>query len=159
MEIVYKKTLDLKPYEDNPRIITDEAIEKVANSIKEFGFKNPILIDKDNVIIAGHTRYKACLKLDIDKVPCIYADDLTEEQIKAYRLVDNRTSELSMWDFSMLDIELEDISIDMEAFGFEKCEEVALNVNDEDFLQDTEITKNKEAKKIICPKCGEIIEI
>lgn len=80
MQIVYKKINDLIPYEKNPRN-NDDAVEYVSNSIKEFGFKVPIIIDKNNVIVAGHTRYKASKKLNLDEVPCIIADDLTDEQI------------------------------------------------------------------------------
>lgn len=94
MKIVLKKTIDLIEYENNPRN-NDEAVNAVANSIKEFGFKVPIVITSDNTIIAGHTRLKASRLLGLDEVPCIIADDLTEEQIKAFRLADNKTAELA----------------------------------------------------------------
>lgn len=120
MEIVYKKVNELIPYKNNPRI-NDEAVEYVKNSIKEFGFKVPIVIDKNNVIIAGHTRLKASLELGLKEVPCIIADDLSEEQIKAFRLADNKVSEKSQWDFSKLNEELDSIlDIDMSLFDFEK---------------------------------------
>lgn len=120
MEIIEKKLEELKPYENNPRK-NDEAVEYVANSIKEFGFKVPIIIDKNGVIIAGHTRYKASKQLNLDKVPCIIVDDLTEEQIKAFRLADNKVSEIAEWDFDLLDKELNSIlDINMEDFGFEE---------------------------------------
>ena len=118
MEIVNKKIEELIPYENNPRN-NDEAVEYVANSIKEFGFKVPIVIDKGGVIIAGHTRYKASNKLGLKEVPCIIADDLNEEQIKAFRLADNKVSEKAEWDFNMLDFELANLEIDMSDFGFE----------------------------------------
>jgi len=119
MEIVYKKIGELKPYKNNPRK-NDEAVDAVAASISEFGWKVPVVIDTDNVIVAGHTRYKAAKKLGIEDIPCIVADDLSDEQVKAYRLADNKVSELAGWDFSMLDAELYDIpSIDMGAFGFD----------------------------------------
>ena len=127
MKIVNKKVDDLIPYENNPRY-NDEAVEYVANSIKEFGFKVPIIIDKNNVIVAGHTRYKASLELGLEEVPTIVADDLTEEQVKAFRLADNKVSEKAEWNFNMLDAELADLDIDMEDFGFEK-----LDINEEDF--------------------------
>ena len=92
MNIVNFKIEDLIPYENNPRI-NDDAVEYVKNSIKEFGFKVPIVIDKNNVIVAGHTRYKACKELGIKEIPCIVADDLTDEQVKAFRLADNKVSE------------------------------------------------------------------
>lgn len=119
MEIVTKQIKDLIPYEQNPRK-NDEAVKYVANSIKEFGFKVPIVIDKNNVIVAGHTRYKASKKLKLKEVPCIVADDLTDEQIKAYRLADNKVSETAEWDLDLLNDELFNITdLDMSNFGFE----------------------------------------
>lgn len=106
------------PYENNPRN-NDEAVDKVANSIKEFGFKQPIVLDKDNVIVIGHTRLKASEKLGLEKVPCLYADDLTDDQIKALRLADNKTSEFATWDFEKLDLEIDNIELDLEPFGFD----------------------------------------
>ena len=124
MQIVEKFTKELIPYANNPRE-NDSAVDAVAKSIEEFGFKVPIVIDKDNVIVAGHTRLKAAGKLNIDKVPCIVADDLTDEQIKAFRLADNKVSELATWDFGKLEEELKeldemDLDFSMEDFGFEK---------------------------------------
>lgn len=106
------------PYENNPRN-NDEAVDKVANSIKEFGFKQPIVLDKNNVIVIGHTRLKASEKLGLKKVPCLYADDLTDDQIKALRLADNKTSEFATWDFEKLDLEIDNIELDLEPFGFD----------------------------------------
>lgn len=122
MEIIEKFTKELIPYANNPRE-NDGAVDAVAASIKEFGFKVPIIIDKDNVIVAGHTRIKAAGKLGIDKVPCIIADDLSEEQIKAFRLADNKVGELAQWDFSKLEEELKELSemdldFQMDEFGF-----------------------------------------
>lgn len=110
----------LKEYKNNPRN-NDGAVDAVAESIKQFGFKVPIVIDRDNVIVAGHTRLKAARNIGLEKVPCIVADDLTPEQIKAYRLVDNKTAELAEWDFSALEIELAELEsdFDMSAFGFD----------------------------------------
>lgn len=126
MNIVLKKIEDLKPYENNPRF-NDDAVEYVANSIKEFGFKVPIVIDKNNTIVTGHTRYKASMELGLKEVPCIVADDLTEEQVKAYRLADNKVSEKSSWNYDLLDEELEDIlNIDMSSFDFDLT-----NISDE----------------------------
>lgn len=123
MEIIYKNIKDLKPYDKNPRR-NNEAVKYVAKSIEEFGFKVPVIIDKDNVIVCGHTRYKASKKLGYNEIPCIIADDLTEEQIKAFRLADNKVSEKAEWDFDLLDEELSDIlTIDMENFGFEFVDE------------------------------------
>lgn len=122
MEIINKSRKDLIPYEKNPRK-NDEAVEYVANSIREFGFKNPVIIDKNNVIVAGHTRVKAAERLGIEEIPCIMADDLTDEQIKAFRLADNKVGEIAEWDLEMLDLELLDIDMDMTDFGFEIEEE------------------------------------
>ena len=110
----------IKPYENNPRI-NENAVDKVVNSIKEFGFQNPIIVDKDGVIIAGHTRYKASQKLGLKEVPVIVAENLTEEQAKAYRLVDNKTSEFAEWDENKLNAELYELlnNFKMEDFGFE----------------------------------------
>lgn len=118
LKIVYKKLSDLTPYENNPRL-NDGAVDAVAKSIEEFGFKVPIVIDKDGVIVAGHTRLKAAKQLAIDEVPCIIADDLSDEELKAFRLADNKVSELAEWDFDKLDAELADIDFDMSDFGFD----------------------------------------
>ena len=133
LKIIYKKTEDLIPYINNPRN-NDGAVDKVASSIKNFGFKVPIVVDGDNEIIAGHTRLKAAKKLGMDEVPCIVADDLSDGQIKAFRLADNKVSEFADWDMEMLEKELLDIKdIDtdfkMEDFGFsplKKEEEVEI---------------------------------
>ena len=123
MNIINKKLTDIKPYEKNPRR-NDEAVKYVAASIKEFGFKVPIVIDKNGIIVAGHTRWKAAKKLDLEEVPCIIADDLTDEQIKAFRLADNKVSEKAEWDFDLLSSELDDLfDFDMTEFGFEEPEE------------------------------------
>lgn len=118
LKIVYKKIDDLTPYENNPRL-NDGAVDAVAKSIEEFGFKVPIVIDKDGVIVAGHTRLKAAKQLHIDEVPCIIADDLSDEELKAFRLADNKVSELAEWDFDKLDAELKNIDFDMSDFGFD----------------------------------------
>ena len=131
MNVIYKKLTDIKPYEKNPRK-NDEAVKYVAASIKEFGFKVPIVIDKDGVIVAGHTRWKAAKKLGLDEVPCIIADDLNDEQIKAFRLADNKVSEKAEWDFDLLGEELDDLfDFDMTAFGFEEPEEEQEVVEDD----------------------------
>ena len=156
MKIVNKKLTDITPYENNPRR-NDAAVEYVVNSIREFGFKQPIVIDKDGVIVAGHTRYKAAQKLGLDEVPCVMADDLTPEQVKAYRLADNKAGEVSQWDFDLLDIELKEIkNIEMESFGF-----IDINVDLDDFFRDIpeEAQDRKEKKLITCPYCGEPIEL
>ena len=118
LKIVYKPISEIKEYANNPRI-NDGAVEAVKNSVSLFGFKVPIVIDKNNIIVAGHTRVKACYELGITEVPCIIADDLTEEQVRAFRLADNKTAEIADWDFEKLAEELDDIlNIDMNEFGF-----------------------------------------
>ena len=123
MNIIYKKIDEIIPYEKNARK-NDKAVKYVAESIKQFGFKNPVIIDSENVIVCGHTRVKAAKKLHIEEVPCIIADDLTEEQIKAFRLADNKVAEKAEWDYELLDEEiniLEDFNF--EDFGFEFIED------------------------------------
>ena len=124
MNIVNIKLDKLIPYINNPRN-NENAIDKVASSIQEFGFKVPIVVDKDNVVINGHTRLLASKKLGLEEVPCIVADDLSEAQIKAFRIADNKVSEYSTWDMELLQIELEalcEMGIDMEITGFNEIE-------------------------------------
>lgn len=123
LKIIYKNVDELTPYANNPRN-NDMAVDSVAKSIKEFGFKVPIIIDGDGEIVAGHTRLKASKKLGLKEVPCIVASDLTPEQVKAFRLADNKVSEFANWDLDLLNIELEELkdnSLDfaMDEFGFE----------------------------------------
>lgn len=154
MKIIEKKLSELKPYENNPRK-NEDAVEYVANSIKEFGIKQPIVIDKNNVIVAGHTRYLAAKQLKIKTFPCVMADDLTDEQIKAYRLADNKTGEMAGWDFPLLDLELADISMNMEQFGFKEFDS-----NVDDFFESAEQVEKEEQPHIItCPHCGKQITL
>ena len=132
MKIVNKKIEELKPYENNPRH-NEDAVKYVKNSIEQFGFKVPIVITKDNVIVTGHTRYKACQELGFEEIPCVIADDLTEEQIKAFRIADNKTGEISFWDNDLLADEIRDMDIDMTDFGFGDFE---LNILLGDFKPD-----------------------
>lgn len=119
MEIIIKGLDEIRPYENNPRV-NDGAVGAVAESIREFGFQQPIVVDRDGVIIAGHTRYKAAQKLGMTEVPVVVANNLTDEQVRAYRLADNKTGELAEWDFSALEEELAGIGeLDMSLFGFE----------------------------------------
>lgn len=118
MQIENINIADLTPYERNPRQNAD-AVDYVANSIQEFGFRVPIVIDKDNVIVCGHTRFLAAKKLNLETVPCIKVDDLTDEQIRAYRMADNKVAEFSQWDYELLGEELDALlDFDMSAFGF-----------------------------------------
>lgn len=145
MEIIYKNIDDLKTYGQNPRVISDRAVEAVASSIEEFGFKVPIIVDGNNVIVAGHTRREAAEQLGMDEVPVIIADDLSEEQVKAFRLADNKVAEFSDWDIGMLEEEISDLisdDFDMEQFGFEitrKLEETN-DGDDEEVKPEVEFT-------------------
>lgn len=133
LKIVELRTEQLIPYEKNPRK-NDGAVESVANSIKEFGFVNPIIVNEKFVIIAGHTRLKAAKKLGLLKVPCVIVKGLTEEQEKALRIADNKTSELAEWDLDLLKAEIEDIiNIDMTLFGFEEVAPEPAEVVEDDY--------------------------
>lgn len=115
---------DLRPYERNAKVHTPEQVRMIANSIEEFGFNNPVLVDDDGGIIAGHGRVEAARLLGMEEVPCVRITNLTEEQKRAYILADNRLAELSGWDESMLDLELLNIDgLDMTDFGFEGFED------------------------------------
>ena len=138
---------DVNEYENNPRL-NDAAVDAVAASIKEFGFKVPIIIDSNNVIVAGHTRVKACRKLGITEIPAVIADDLTEDQINAFRLADNKTHELALWDNEKLLEELEKISLDMLQFGFEDLEDLLEeDVFEDDFNEEELYSENPYAKR------------
>jgi hypothetical protein len=108
----------LVPYARNPRK-NDDAVKSLAASIKEFGWQQPIVVDKDKVVVAGHTRLKAAQALGMKQVPCVVASDLTPEQIKAYRILDNKLAEKSHWDLELLDLEIKEIDFDFEPFEVE----------------------------------------
>lgn len=140
MQIENVNISDLTPYSKNPRH-NEEAVEYVANSIREFGFRVPIVIDKDNVVVAGHTRLLAAKSLNFEEVPCIRANDLSDEQIRAYRLVDNKVSEFSKWDDKLLDAELDALfDLDMSAFGFFDDEEEE-EEQEEEIIPEVEFTE------------------
>ena len=145
MEVRNLKIDEIKPYENNPRNNLD-AVDATANSIKEFGWQQPIVVDKDMVIIAGHTRYLAAKKLGCDTVPVVVASNLSDEQVRAYRLADNKTGELAEWDFKLLDDELQNIlDIDMGDFGFElDISEDKEEVKEDDF--DEEVPEEPKSK-------------
>jgi DNA modification methylase len=141
------KIADLKAYDNNPRK-NEKAVDAVANSINSFGFKVPVIIDKNNVVVAGHTRLLACKKLGIEEVPCVIADDLTEDQIKAFRIADNKTAELADWDFDKLKEELGSIDIDMEQFGFTDLEKIMdREVMEDEFDENEALPENPYARK------------
>lgn len=158
MNIVYMQLGTISPYEKNPRK-NDDAVEYVANSIREFGFKVPIVIDKDGVIVAGHTRYKAAKKLKMENVPCIVADDLTDEQIKAFRLADNKTAEMAAWDMDMLNLELNGLlDFDMADFGF-VIEDPLAGADALDLDDDSSTGGENQKTQCHCPKCGFVFEV
>lgn len=135
MEVVYKNIEELILYINNPRN-NDDAVDAVASSIKNFGFKVPIVIDSNKEIINGHTRLKAAKKLGIEKVPVIIADDLTPEQVKAFRIADNKVGEIATWNEDLLNIELGELAeldFDMTELGFGDFQEIKEVVEDEDF--------------------------
>lgn len=134
LQIIELNIDEVIPYANNPRYNDGEAVDRVASSIAEYGFKSPIIVDKDNIIVAGHTRYKAACKLKLDKIPCIIANDLTPAQIKAYRIADNKVSEYSSWNNELLSIELEqlqELDFDLDLTGFEEFEIESLLNEDE----------------------------
>lgn len=145
MQVQSIKISEVKPYDKNPRN-NDQGVDAVAKSIKEFNWQQPIVVDKDNIIIVGHTRYKAAKKLGMDKVPVVVADNLSPEQVKAYRLADNKTGELTDWDMGLLDDELADIAdIDMSDFGFNlDLDDDEAKVQEDDF--DEEVPEEPKSK-------------
>lgn len=128
MNVTDVKISEIREYEGNPRK-NKAAVEKVAASIAEFGWKQPVVVDRDMVIVAGHTRYLAAKSLGLETVPAVVADDLSEDEIRAYRLADNKTAEFSSWDMDALLSELDAIEMDMAQFGFD--EPAAQDVPDE----------------------------
>ena len=154
MNIINIELKKIKQYEKNPRK-NDEAVGPVAESIKEFGFKCPIILDKNNVIVAGHTRYKAAKRLKLKEVPCIVADDLTEEQIKAFRLADNKVGEIAEWDFDLLNMELESISFDMSSFGFNILNEEEKEIEEDEYDLEEKLKNIEEPKS----KYGDIYQL
>ena len=136
----------IKPYENNPRKLKDSAIEKVAMSLKEYGFRQPIVVDKDRIIVVGHTRYRASKKLGLKEVPITIADNLTPEQINAYRIADNRTAEESEWDNELLkmeikDLEAKDFKLDLLGFNEDQLNDILFEekqgLTDEDEVPET----------------------
>lgn len=142
LNIVYRNIKDLKPYKKNAKKHPKEQVERIANSIKEFGFTQPVIIDKNNYVVAGHGRILGAKKAGLKQVPTVMLEDLTEEQIKAYRLVDNKLNE-SDWDFGLVDEELELLSddIDMTLFGFD------VDMSDEELEEAMKEVKFKTKEK------------
>lgn len=153
-EIKYVGIEQVIPYENNPRD-NDRSVDKVAASIAQFGFKQPIVVDREMIVVAGHTRLKAAQKLGMKTVPVIIADDLTEEQARAYRLADNKVGEDSVWDFGKLDIELDQIvDIDMSTFGFGPIEFPEMDEQGEGAKEYNTEEFSDEQFECECPKCG-----
>ena len=157
MQIRYKDIDSIVPYEKNAKIHNDTQVANVAESIKQFGFVQPVVVDKDGIIVIGHCRVLAAKKLGMEKVPCVCIDDLTEEQVNALRIIDNKSNE-SEWDFELLADELAELDLSGFDFDFGIYEESELDVSDEDFVSDTEITKSKK-KMCKCPECGAEFEV
>ena len=152
---------DIKPYEKNAKKHPDEQVQHIANSLKRFGWKQPLVVDRDGVVVVGHGRMLAAQKLGMKTVPVVYADDLTDDEVKAFRLADNKTNE-SAWDDELLDLELDELAelddIDMSDYGFELDDE-----NDDPGLQTYSGEGAKEYNpedfgdekfKCECPRCG-----
>lgn len=136
MQVRMLSLAEIQPYERNPRK-NDKAVEAVAASIERFGFLVPLVIDKAGIIVAGHTRYKAAQKIGLQTVPCVIAEELSEDQIKAFRIADNKVAEFAEWDEELLPLELADIAMDMTAFGFEA-------VSAEDFGDDFKLDEGEK---------------
>ena len=161
MEIIYKKIDDLIPYVNNTRTHTEEQINQVASSIKEFGFTNPVLIDSDGGIIAGHCRTLAAKKLKFKEVPCIELNNLTEAQKKAYIIADNKLALNAGWNEELLKLEIEslkELDFDLDLLGFDSLELEDLlsesrEIEMKDFFEEIE-QKEKVEKTFICEHCG-----
>ncbi len=156
MQIIQKKLADIVPYANNTKKHDETQIKNVAESIKKYGWVQPIVIDDDGTIVIGHCRALAAERLGIEEVPCVVVSDLTEEEINALRIVDNKTNE-SPWDFDLLSAELPEIDLSDFEFDFNVPTEFTADMID-DFFDEVE-PKEKEPKKIQCPHCGEYFEI
>lgn len=158
MEVINLKLTEVRPYENNPRH-NEDAVGLVAESIRRFGFNVPILLDADKVIVAGHTRYEAAKVLGLEEVPCIIMEDMSEEAARQFRIVDNKTGELSSWDYEKLIAELDNIKgIDMSIFDFGKFDKAAEPANLESNLdegKELDLTEfEDEIFDFECPYCG-----
>lgn len=155
LKIEYLNKEELKPYAKNAKLHPAEQVEQIKNSIREFGFNDPIAIWHDNEIIEGHGRLLAVMEMpEIEKVPVIRLDNLTDEQRRAYTLVHNKLTMNTNFDFGLLEMELEEIGVDMSQYGFENYNSIDLG----DLFTDAE-EKPKEPKKIQCPHCGEWFDV
>lgn len=158
MNVVNRKISEIKPYEKNAKIHDEKQIANVAESIKQFGFVQPAVIDKDGVIVIGHCRVLAAKKLKMEEVPCVCVDELTEEQVKALRIVDNKTNE-SPWDWQSLMIDVGEIVLNDFDLGVVSEQPMAAE-RIYDFFDDSGAEVTEKKKKIVkCPHCGTDIEI
>ena len=156
MQIKLAEISNIKPYENNPRKLSEQAIEKVAMSLKEYGFRQPIVVDKDMVIVAGHTRFRASKKLGLKQVPISVIDNLSEEQINAYRIADNRTAEESEWDNELLkmeikELEAKDFKLDLKNIDLNFMIDPVPNkpqelIEEEVYMRDLELESDSETK-------------
>lgn len=159
-QIEWRDPNELTPYAKNARK-NEQTVPYLMNSIKRFGFKMPLVVDKNGVVVCGHTRLKAALNLGFTKVPCVKADDLSDTEIKALRLADNKIQELSGWDFPSLQEQLDELKIDFDEdmgdFGFEK---LFSDADVDDFFADDTDDKETKKKTVICtcPHCGQVFE-
>jgi ParB-like chromosome segregation protein Spo0J len=171
MKIEWRKTEEIRPYEKNPRI-NDRGVDAVAASIRAFGWRQPVVIDSEGVIIVGHVRWKAAVKLGLAQIPVHIAADMTPEQARAYRIADNQTAALSEWNYELLPIELKDLQaadFDLSLLGFDEKELAKLldggvqagltDPNEVPMLPDEAITKPGDlwllGAYVKCPHCGE----
>lgn len=155
MQIIQKKLADIVSYANNTKKHDETQIKNVAESIKKYGWVQPIVIDGDGTIVIGHCRALAAEKLGIEEVPCVVVSDLTEDEINALRIVDNKTNE-SPWDFDLLSAKLPEIDLSDFEFDFNVPTDFTADMIDDFF---DEVEPKKEPKKIQCPHCGEYFEI
>ena len=153
MDIINKRTDELKPYELNAKLHDERQIENVAESIRKFGWKQPLVIESDGTIIIGHCRWEAAKKLGLDEVPCVVADELTEDEIRQLRIVDNKSNE-SEWDLELLASDLETIDISGFDFDFGELDSEPIDPDAFDHLFEDAEEKEKQPKQIQCPHCG-----
>ena len=160
MQIIYKPVQEIVPYAKNPRK-NDDAVDKVIESIKEFGFRNPLILDSSGVVIAGHTRLKAAIKLGMSEVPCIMVDDLTPEKVKAYRIADNKSAEYSKWDFEALAAELDDLQkagydLRLTAFAQDELDDILDSLEPEKPVEDDGFDEEIDPEEIPFTHSGDI---
>ena len=156
MQVQLRKLSSIKPYKGNPRL-NEKAVEAVARSIAEFGFRQPIVVDKAGVIVVGHVRYKAAQKLGLKQVPVHVARELTPAQVRAYRLADNKTAEAAVWDPELLPLELralQDDGVDLALTGFRGRELADLLGDFDTEVEDPADDDGEKAETVVCPKCG-----